>query len=105
LRLALKGRYRRGVGRYAALEASAGVLRAQAERTVGRIDRSYGYGVTSDLTVGLTDWVSLSGRGDIVWSEGQSMHVLNGGVRLGSLPTLFTGIVAAVVLTAVAEVN
>ncbi|HYW08918.1 MAG TPA: hypothetical protein VE913_18290 [Longimicrobium sp.] len=106
-RLALKGRYRRWVGRHAALDASAGVLRApvESERTVRRIDRPYGYGVTSDLTVGLTDWVSLSGRGDIVWSEGQSTHTLYGGVRLGSLPTLFTGIVAAVVLTAVADAS
>lgn len=105
LRVALKGRYRRWLGRYAAFDAGAGVLRAQVEReqTAGPIESSYGYGVTGDVTFGLTDWVSLSGRGDIVWSEGEPVHALYGGVRLGPLPTLFTGIAAAVVFAAVAD--
>lgn len=105
LRVALKGRYRRWLGRYAAFDAGAGVLRAQVEpeQTAGPMESSYGYGVTGDVTVGLTDWVSLSGRGDIVWSEGESVHALYGGVRLGPLPTLFTGIVAAVMFAAVAD--
>jgi hypothetical protein len=104
LRVALNARYRRWLGRYAALEAGVGVLRAPVHleaRTDNRIDYSYGYGVTGDVTLGLTDWISLSGRGDIVWSAGEPVHALYGGVRLGSLPTLFTGIVAAVGLAAV----
>lgn len=104
LRLAVKGRYRRWMGRHAALEVGAGVLRARVEqgRMAGPTDHSYGYGMTGDVTAGLTDWISLSGRADLVWAEGESAHAWYGGVRLGSLPTLFTGILAAVVLTAVA---
>ncbi|HYW10558.1 MAG TPA: hypothetical protein VE871_01345 [Longimicrobium sp.] len=104
LRLAVKGRYRRWLGRYVALDAGAGVLRAQMDpEPTHRIESPYGYGLTGDVTFGLTDWVALSGRGDIVWSEGQSAHALYGGVRLGSIPTLFTGILAAVVVAAVGD--
>lgn len=104
LRLALKVRHRRWLGRYASLDAGAGVLRThvQPDRTNGLGDPARGYGVTGDLTVGLTDWVAVSGRGDLVWSEGEPVHALYGGIRLGSLPTLFTGLAALVALRAVA---
>lgn len=103
LRLALKARHRRWLGRSAALDAGAGVLRTPVrDRTDGFSASPVGYGVTGDLTVGLTDWVAVSGRGDLVWSEGEPVHAFYGGIRLGSLPALFTSIVVVVVAHAVA---
>lgn len=104
IRTALKGRYRRWVGRYVALDASGGV--AYARRDVAdpaSADHEPALGVTGDLTLGLTDWVSVGVRGDLLWSgsDREPEGVTYGAVRLGTIPGLVAGIVALAVLGAV----
>lgn len=97
IRTALKGRYRRWVGRYAALDASGGV--AYARRDVAdpsSADHEPAFGVTGDLALGLTDWVSVGVRGDLMWSDldREPAGATYGAVRLGTVPGLVAGIVA-----------
>lgn len=97
IRTALKGRYRRWVGRYAALDASGGV--AYARRDVAdpsSADHEPALGVTGDLTLGLTDWMAVGVRGDLMWSglDREPARVTYGAVRLGTVPGLVAGIVA-----------
>ncbi len=104
IRTALKGRYRRWVGRYVALDASGGV--AYARRDVAdpsSADHEPALGVTGDLTLGLTDWVSVGVRGDLMWSDldREPAGATYGAVRLGTIPGLLAGIVALAGVVAV----
>lgn len=94
LRLGLKGRYRRWMGRDAALDIGAGVLAtqraapfegAEADRPGNR--HVMAGGLTGDAALGLTDWASLSVRGDLVLdADGSLAHGVYGGLRLGTRP-------------------
>lgn len=104
VRTAVKGRYRRWVGRYVALDASGGV--AYARRDVAdpsSPDHEPALGVTGDLALGLTDWVSVGVRGDLMWSglDRGPEAATYGGVRLGTFPGIVAGIAAAAVVLAV----
>lgn len=84
--LAVKGRYRRWVGREWALDAGAGLLVAQhpprvyPHETLG--------GLTADATFGLTDWIAVTGQARVLWgaSDGGPVTGAEVGVRLGTLP-------------------
>lgn len=103
LRLALKGRYRRWLGRYAAFDAGAGVLHARRNLANGSRYDEPGLGVTGDVSIGLTDWAMVSARGDVLWSgEASPAWAGYGGVRLGTAPGVVVGVVLLVVASAVA---
>lgn len=84
--LAVKGRYRRWLGRDWALDADAGLLVAQHP------PQTYPHetlaGVTAGAALGLTDWVAVTGQGRVLWgaSDGETVTGAELGVRLGTLP-------------------
>ncbi len=91
-RVALKGRYRRWNGRRAALDVAAGVLFARRAEPYlnpeqpGNIHVPVA-GLTGDVTLGLTDWVGASVRGDLlVDQDGDRAAALYGGLKLGTRP-------------------
>lgn len=94
LRVGVKGRYRRWIGRHAALDLGAGVLGARrAAPFEGADAREPGNrhvvvaGLTGDAALGLTDWASLSVRADLVAdADGALAHGVYGGLRLGTRP-------------------
>lgn len=91
-RVALKGRHRRWIGRYAALDAGAGILAAQRERP-GTVDTETGLGMTADVTLGLTDWASVGLEGDVLFTGGdRPAHALYAKVQLGALGSLAAGV-------------
>lgn len=103
IRTALKGRYRRWAGRYVALDASGGV--AYARRDVADPSspaHEPALGVTGDVALGLTDWVSVGVRGDLMWSgmDREPEAATYGAVRLGTLPGLIAGMAALAVVMA-----
>lgn len=99
-RLALKARYRRWLGRHAALDAAAGVLHARRDLPGGPPYDEPGLGLTGDVSAGLTDWAMVSVRGDVLWSgDSGSAWATYGGVRLGTAPGV---VVSAVLLALVA---
>lgn len=93
-RLGAKGRYRRWMGRDAALDLGAGVLVAQQSVPFQGADVNKPgnlhvvvAGLTGDAALGLTDWVSLSVRGDLMLdADGSPSHGVYGGLRLGTRP-------------------
>lgn len=104
-RTALKGRYRRWIGRYAALDAAGGV--AVAQRDVVRsstTDQAFAlatdraYGLTGDVALGLTDWVSVGVRSDLLWGGGAPgpAAATYGTVRLGTIPGVIYGVLVFV---------
>jgi hypothetical protein len=94
LRVGVKGRYRRWMGRHTALDLGAGVLatRRAAPFEGAEADREGNRhvvvgGVTGDVALGLTDWASLSLRGDLLAdADGSPAHAVYGGLRLGTRP-------------------
>ena len=93
-RAAAKGRYRRWMSRYAALDASGGVAYARRQQAASYLhDPAVGF--TGDVAVGLSDWVSVGVRGDLMWSHLDRAPATAGygAVRLGTRP----GIVAALI--------
>ena len=106
-RVALKGRYRWWLGRYAALDAGAGILAAQRSRPAARYpepDAEAGVGLTADMVLGLTDWVSVGLEGDLLWTGADSpAHALYARVQLGTLPSLVAGVWGLVGLVAVGQ--
>lgn len=93
-RLGVKGRYRRWMGRHTALDLGAGVLatRRAAPFEGADVDRPGNRhvvvgGLTGDAALGLTDWASLSLRGDLLMdADGSPAHGVYGGLRLGTRP-------------------
>lgn len=94
LRLGVKGRYRRWMGRHAALDLGAGVMGGRRAAPfegpdAGREGNRHVVvgGLTGDAALGLTDWASLSVRGDLVVDgDGTPAHGVYGGLRLGTRP-------------------
>lgn len=80
---ALKGRYRLWLARGLAFDAGAGLLVTQHP------PRTYPhqtlFGVTADATLGLTDWVAVSGRAYALEADVSGVEA---GVRLGTGPGL-----------------
>lgn len=103
IRTAIKGRYRRWLGRYAALDASGGMAYARRDQA-GPFETDPAFGVTGDLAVGLTDLVSVGVRADLMWSglDRGPAGATYGAVRLGTYPGIVAGILALVVFSAVA---
>lgn len=98
-RTALKGRYRRWLGRYAALDAAGGLALATRDWPPTGTDRT-AVGLTGDVALGLTDWVSVGVRGDLLWSDLDRAPATGtyATVRVGTRP----GIVASVLGLALA---
>jgi hypothetical protein len=94
LRAAAKGRYRRWLSRHAALDASGGV--AYARRDPYPYDPAFG--LTGDVAVGFTEWVSVGVRGDLMWSrlDGAPAAATYGVVRLGTRPGIVVTVVGLV---------
>jgi len=90
LRLALKGRYRRWMGRTAAVDAGAGVLLAsRADPNVDRPGNSHvpAVGATAEVAAGYTDWIGMSLRGDLlVDGDGERASGVYAGLKLGARP-------------------
>ncbi len=86
--LALKGRYRRWLGTGLALDAGAGLLVTQHPPKTYPHDTMAG--ITADATLGLTDWVAVSGRAYLLGGAegGQSVSGAQIGVRVGTVPGL-----------------
>lgn len=90
-RLGAEARYRRWLGRHAALDLGAGVLRAEVDapcRPPVCPHRIPGAGVTGEASLGLTDWVALAVRAETVWTERNRPYAVYAGVRLGTIPGL-----------------
>jgi hypothetical protein len=105
LRTALKGRYRRWIGRYMALDASGGLAYARRDPVdPASFTTDPAFGLTGDLAVGLTDWISLGVRGDLLWSglAREPARVTYGSVRLGTTPGIVAGLLALLAFGAVA---
>jgi hypothetical protein len=91
-RVALKARYRRWLTPRSAVDVGAGALFARRAEPHADPDRPGNFhvpaaGVTGDVAVGLTDWVGVSVRGDLlVDSDGERAHALYGGLKLGTRP-------------------
>jgi hypothetical protein len=93
-RIALKGRYRRWMRGNSAMDVGAGVMFARAAQPYedpqaeGNLHVPVA-GLTGDVAVGLTDWVGVSVRGDLlVDKDGESANAVYGGVKLGTRPGL-----------------
>lgn len=93
-RIALKGRYRRWTSRKSAADVGAGVMLARRaephpnSQTPGNLHVPV-VGLTGDVAVGLTDWVGVSVRGDLLFDrDGKPAAGLYGGLKLGTRPAL-----------------
>lgn len=91
-RIALKGRYRHWTGRSSAMDVGAGMMfarRAEPQpdpQTPGNLHVPVA-GVTGDVGLGLTDWVGVSVRGDLLYDqEGEPASAVYGGLKLGTRP-------------------
>lgn len=91
-RVALKGRYRRWLTPRSAVDVGAGALFARRSEPHADPDRPGNFhvpvaGLTGDVAVGLTDWVGVSLRGDLLLdADGERAHALYGGLKLGTRP-------------------
>lgn len=106
-RTAVKGRYRRWAGRYAALDVAGGVAMARRETTPQSSTNDPAVGFTGDMAVGLTDWASVGVRGDLLWShiDRGPAAATYGTVRLGTMPGIVAGVLAIVALGLTAGVS
>ncbi|HEX6368307.1 MAG TPA: hypothetical protein VF006_05210 [Longimicrobium sp.] len=93
-RIALKGRYRRWTGRSSAMDVGAGVMFARRAEphpdpdTPGNLHVPVA-GLTGDVSLGLTDWVGVSVRGDLLYDQdGRPATGVYGGLKLGTRPAL-----------------
>lgn len=96
LHLALKGRYRHWLGTALALDADAGLLIAQ--HPPGVYPHETLTGITTGVTVGLTDWVAVSGQARMLWGPGDPVAGAEVGVRLGTLPGILATLVGGAYL-------
>jgi hypothetical protein len=93
-RVALKGRYRRWLTPRSAVDVGAGGLFARRAEPRPGLDEPGNVhvpvaGVTGDVAVGLTDWVGVSVRGDLLLdADGERAHALYGGLKLGTRPAV-----------------
>jgi hypothetical protein len=96
-RAAVKGRYRRWMGRHAALDASGGVALARRDWAPTVTTRN-AVGLTGDVAVGLTDWASVGVRGDLLWShlDREPVGATYVTVRLGTVPGVVASLLGAV---------
>jgi hypothetical protein len=105
-RLALKARYRRWTSETAAIDVGAGVMFARraepyADPQLEGNQHVPVTGLTGDLAFGLTDWVGVSVRGDLLYDEdGDPATGLYGGLKLGTRPGM-VAILVSLVATAV----
>lgn len=107
-RAAVKARYRRWIGRYAALDAAGGVAYAQRDRVAPvQYLAEPAFGVTGDVALGLTDWASVGVRGDLLWSDldREPVGATYGTVRLGTVPGLVATVMGAVFAAVVVSVS
>lgn len=105
VRTAVKGRYRRWVGRYVAADVAGGVAMARRRsETPGNSAGDPALGVTADVAVGLTDWASVGVRGDVLWShvDRAPAAATYGTVRLGTVPGIVAGVLGLIVFSQVA---
>jgi hypothetical protein len=100
VRTAVKARYRRWIGRYTALDAAGGLAVAQRRWTPSAPDDRAAFGVTGDVTLGLTDWASVGIRADLLWSNGEPVSATYGAVRLGTLPGVVVSVLGYAFLRA-----
>jgi hypothetical protein len=107
LRTAVKGRYRRWMGRYVALDASGGVAYARRDGAERSFVTEPAFGVTGDVAVGLTDWVSVGVRGDLMWSDldREPAAATYGAVRLGTVPGVVVGVIGLALVAALADIG
>lgn len=105
-RVAVKGRYRRWISPTAAVDASGGLAMANRGWATTVTDRGT-VGVTGDVAVGFTDWVSVGVRGDLLWSHAASEPVgaTYGTVRLGTGAGLVVSILGAVLAVVAVTVS
>jgi hypothetical protein len=111
-RVAVKARYRRWTSEASALDVGAGVMFARRAEPYedpqleGNLHVPV-TGLTGDVAFGLTDWVGISVRGDLLYDgDGNPASGLYGGLKLGTRPgivaTLVPLVAAAVIGVAVA---
>lgn len=93
-RIALKGRYRRWMSRSSAMDAGAGLMFARRAEPHADPNEPGNLhvpvaGLTGDVALGLTDWVGVSVRGDLLFdADGKPATGLYGGLKLGTRPGL-----------------
>jgi hypothetical protein len=95
-RTALKARYRHWLSRYAAVDASGGLAIATSDWSPTPFNDNSAIGVTGDVAVGFTDWVSVGVRGDLLWRDGEPRNATYGTVRLGPAPGLVASLLGIV---------
>lgn len=89
-RIAIKARYRRWDSRRSAMDVGAGLMFAR--RAEPHADRPGNLhvpvvGLTGDVALGLTDWVGMGVRGDLLFDrDGKPVAGLYGGLKLGTRP-------------------
>jgi hypothetical protein len=104
VRTALKARYRRWLGRYAAFDAAGGLALARRDWPPTPAADRTAVGVTGDVALGLTDWVSVGVRGDLLWShlDREPVGGTYGTVRLGTRPGVVVSILGLALVAAFA---
>jgi hypothetical protein len=104
VRTALKARYRRWLGRHAAFDAAGGLALARRDwQPTGT--RNMAAGVTGDVALGLTDWVSVGVRGDLLWSAVDDNAPVAGTyvtVRVGTRPGVVVSALGLALVAAMA---
>ncbi len=92
-RVAVKGRYRRWLGRAAAWDVGAGVVatRQRVPGPAGEPGNEYvpAVGLAAEVSLGLTEWVGIGVEGDLLFSSGgrDPATGLYAGVKLGGTLT------------------
>ncbi len=91
-RLGLEARYRYWPRPRLPMDLSAGVLSLDVQVPRDELGRppSYvnGRGFTAGASVGLADWVALTARTDMVWTDDERATAVYGGARLATVPGL-----------------
>lgn len=109
-RVAVKGRYRRWIGRTAAWDLGVGVLSSARRVPAGGGEPGHGYvpavGLIGDVSVGLTDGVGIGVQGDLLFSSGRDpATALSAGAQLGGKPTRIVTAAARAYVAAVLVVT
>jgi hypothetical protein len=101
-RIAVKARYRRWNSRRSAMDVGAGLMFARraephpSSQTPGNLHVPV-MGLTGDVAVGLTDWVGVGVRGDLLFDrDGKPAAGLYGGLKLGTGPALVASVLPLV---------